>query len=98
MPECKASAVAERFEFPAEILVTPVVFEDARTIGTCDFCLGDHWPGGIGNGELHSGASLAEIAIDIKGSPFAQMLRIGKGFPYTLARMVEFAYENECPV
>src|SRR6185503_18877696 len=66
VPEGEASATTERLNFPAEILVTPVVFEHAGAIGSGHGCFGDDGPRGVHDRKLNGRASIAEVTANFK--------------------------------
>src|SRR5207253_5023199 len=77
VPEREARAPTNGFEFPPDILVTPVVLKHPGSFGALHSGLRDVRGGCSHRGELHRGSNCTQVPIGIKGSPLAQMRRVG---------------------
>src|SRR5271157_3381651 len=98
VPEREARAAAERLELPPEVAATPVVLEQARRLGPLHGGLGDLRRRRPDQRELHRGSNRTQAPIGFKGSPLAQMRRVGKRLPDFFRRVAQFSHENERPL
>jgi hypothetical protein len=97
-PQRQARAATPGFEFPPHIVVTPVVLKRLGSVGSRHSCFGKMRRGRSHGGELHRGSSRTQVRIGYKGSPLAQMRRVGKRLPDSFRRVAQFSDENERPL
>ncbi len=97
-PQRQARALTQGFEFPPHIEATPVVLKRFGSVGSRHFCLGNVRRGRSHRGELHRGSHRTQAPIGFKGSPLAQMRRVGKSLPDFFRRVAQFSDENERPL
>ena len=91
VPQRQARAAPQGFEFPPDIVYSSTLGASARvTLVSCGWR--SH------PGELHRGSNRAQAPIDLKGSPLAQMRRVGKRLPDFFRRVAQIADENERPL
>ncbi len=86
------------FKFPAHLVVTPVVLKRLWCVGSPHFCFGNVRRGRCNRGELHRGSNRSQAPIGFKGSPLAQMRRVGKRLPDFFRRVAQFSDENQRPL
>src|ERR1700722_15856859 len=86
------------FESPPHIETPPLVLKLLGSVGSRHRCFGNARRGRSHRGELHRGPNRTEVPIGIKGSPLAQMRRIGKRLPDFFRRVAQFPDENERPL
>ncbi|HTK08172.1 MAG TPA: hypothetical protein VL485_13455 [Ktedonobacteraceae bacterium] len=98
VPQCQARAASKGFEFPADIVATPVVLKHPGSVGARHACFGNLRRRRSHRGELHRGSSRSQASIGFKGSPLAQMRRVGKRQPDFFRCVVQFSDENERPL
>src|SRR4030095_5813427 len=91
----QARAAAERLELPAEVSATPAVLEQLRRLGPLHRGLGDLRRSD--RRQLHRGSSLTQARISLKGSPLAQLRRVGKCLPDCSRRVAQFSDKDERP-
>ena len=90
-PQRQPRATSKRFEFPAIVAVL-------KHLGRVDprhFCFdrrGRSYPG-----ELHC-SNRTQAPIHVKGSPLAEMRRVGERLPNLFRRVTQFSHENERPL
>src|SRR6266567_6051717 len=98
VPQRQARAATKGFEFPPDILATPVVLKHLGSVGSRHSCFGNLRRGRSHRGELHRGSNRTQAPIGFKGSPLAQMRRVGKRLPDFFRRVAQFSDENERPL
>ena len=98
VPQRQARAAAKGFEFPPDIVVTPVVLKHLGSVGSRHSCFGNVRRGRSHPGELHRGSNRTQAPIGLKGRPLAQMRRVGKRLPDFFRRVAQFSDENERPL
>src|SRR5258708_22076956 len=98
VPQRQVRAAAEGFEFPPDIVATPVVLKHPGSVGSRHCCFGNLRRGRSHRGELHRGSNRTQAPIGIKGGPLAQMRRVGKRLPDVFRRVAQFSDENERPL
>src|SRR5438046_337534 len=92
------SAATKGFEFPPDIVATPVVLKHRGRVGSRHSCFGNVRRGRSHRGELHRGSNRTQAPIGFKGSPLAQMRRVGKRLPDFFRRVAQLSDENEGPL
>src|SRR6266852_2501278 len=97
-PQRQARAATKGFQFPPHIVVTPVVLKHLGGVGSRHSCFGNVRRGRSHRGELHRGSNRTQAPIGFKGSPLAQVRRVGKRLPDFLRRVAQFSDENERPL
>src|SRR5579864_6431662 len=97
-PQRQARAATEGFELPSHIEATPLVFKRVGSVGSRHCCFGNARRGRSHSSELHRGANLTQVPIGVKGSPLAQMCRVGQRLPDFFRRVAQFSDENERPL
>src|SRR5437588_5212867 len=98
MPQRQARAATKGFEFPPDIVATPVVLKHLGSVGSRHSCFGNLRRGRSHRGELHRGSNRTQVPIGLKGSPLAQMRRVGKRLPDFFRRVAQLSDENERPL
>ncbi len=92
VPQRQARAAANGFEFPSDI----AVLKQLGGVGSCH-CrferLRRSHPG-----EIYGSSHRTQAPIHHKGSPLAQMRRVGKRLPDFFRRVAQFSDENERPL
>src|SRR3984957_281674 len=97
VPQRQARAATKGFEFPPHIVATPTVLKHLWSVGPPHFCFGNVRRGRAHRAELHHGSNGTQAPIGFKGSPLAQMHRVGKCLPDFFRRVAQFSDENERP-
>src|SRR6266849_2575744 len=98
VPQRQARAATKGFEFPPDIVATPVVLKSLGSVGSRHCCFGNLRRGRSHRGELHRGSNRTQAPIGFKGSPLAQMRWVGKRLPDLFRRVAQFSDENERPL
>src|SRR5438270_6257340 len=98
VPQRQARAATKGFEFPPDIVATPVVLKHLGSVGSRHCCFGNLRRGRSHGGELHRGSKRTQAPIGFKGSPLAQMRRVGKRLPDFFRRVAQLSDENESPL
>jgi hypothetical protein len=94
VPQRQARATIKGFQFPPDI----VVLKRLGSVGSRHCCFGNMRRGRSHRGELHRGSNRTQAPIGFKGSPLAQMRRVGKRLPDFFRRVTQFSDENERPL
>src|SRR3984893_17550824 len=81
VPQREARAATKGFEFPPDIVATPVVLKHLGSVGSRHLCFGNERRGRAHPGEPYRGSRPNQAPIGFKGSPLAQMRRVGKRLP-----------------
>src|SRR6185295_14669518 len=97
VPQRQTRAAADGFELPPDVVATPLVLEHVGSVGSGHCCFGNLRRGRSHGGELHPGSDRTQAPIGVKGSPLAQMRRVGEGLPDFFRRVAQFSDENERP-
>src|ERR1700675_3329895 len=97
-PQRQARALTQGFEFPPHIEATPLVLKQFGSVGSRHCCFGNLRRGRSHGGEPHRGSKRTQAPIGFKGSPLAQMRRVGKRLPDFFRRVAQFSDENERPL
>ncbi len=97
VPQRQTRAAADGFEFPPDIVAAPVVLKHPGSVGSPHGCFGYLRPGRSHRGEFHRGSDGAQAPIGLKGSPLAQMRRVGQRLPDFFRRVAQFPDKNERP-
>src|SRR5258706_1005752 len=98
VPEGEAGAGAKGFEFPSDIVATPVVLKNLGRVGSRHCSFGNVRRRCSHRGELHRGSSRTQAPIGVEGRPLAQMRRVGERLPDFFRRVAQFSDENERPL
>ena len=86
------------FEFPPDIVATPVVLEHPGSVGSRHRGFGNLRRGRSHRGELHRGSSRTQAPIGVERRPLAQLRRVGQRLPDLFRRVAQFSDENERPL
>src|ERR1700730_14802920 len=98
VPQRQARAAATKgLKFPPDVLSPPVVLKHLWSVGSRHSCFGNPRRGRSHRGELHL-SNRTQAPIGFKGSPLAQMRRLGKRLPDFFRRVAQFSNENERPL
>src|SRR6266567_5707911 len=97
-PQRQARAATQAFELPPHVEATPLVLKQLGSVGSRHFCFGHMRRGRSHGGELHRGSKRTQAPIGFKGSPLAQMRRVGKRLPDFFRRVAQLSDENESPL
>src|SRR2546422_3354102 len=71
VPQRQARAATKGFEFPPDILVTPVVLKHLGSVGSRHCRFGNLRLGRSHRGELHRGSNRTQTPIGVEGRPLA---------------------------
>src|SRR5216683_3429099 len=92
VPQRQARAATKGFEFPPDI----AVLKHCGSVGSRHSCFERR--GRSDPGEIHRASNRTQAPIDYKGSPLAQLRRVGKRLPDFFRRVAQFSDENERPL
>src|SRR6185369_481937 len=97
VPERETCAATRGFELPSNIVAAPVVFKHLGSVGSRYCRFGNQRLGCSHRGELHHGSSRTQVPIGVKGSPRAQMRRVGQRLPDFGRRVAQLSDQDEGP-
>src|SRR5229473_3214815 len=97
-PQRQTRTGTKAFELPPHIEATPLVLKQLGSVGSRHCCFGNLRRGRSHGGELHRGSKRTQAPIGFKGSPLAQMRRVGKRLTDSFRRAGQSADENERPL